>query len=145
MAIKFNLLVVDDDDGTARMLARSVRSRLGDRFEVTSLTDSAAAMQHCEDHFCHVLISDLEMPGADGLELMRSAKRRHPWTQVIVVTAHSTWDRIASAIELGASDYLLKPIDPKELAIILDETYTRLIRWHLALQSTPSPAAAAMT
>lgn len=73
------------------------------------------------------------MPGADGLELMRCAKRRNPWTQVIVVTAHSTWDRLSKAIEIGASDYVLKPIDHKELAIVLDQAYARLIRWHLAI------------
>jgi DNA-binding NtrC family response regulator len=143
MAVKFNLLIVDDDADMVRLLTKSVSSRLGDRFEVVGLTDSAAAMQYCDVNRCHVLISDLEMPGADGLEMLRCAKRHNPWSQVIVVTAHSTLDRMSKAIEHGASDYLLKPIDHKDLAIVLDQAYSRLIRWCLAIQGTLSPLPAA--
>jgi DNA-binding NtrC family response regulator len=145
MGHKFNLLVVDDDAAIVRLLSRTVNSRLGDRFEVVALTDPAAALRYFEDNCCHILVSDLEMPGVDGLELLRIAKQRNPWTQVIVITAHSTWDRLSEAIERGASDYLLKPIDHKELVPILEQAYSRLIRWHLAINTTLTPGGIAST
>jgi DNA-binding NtrC family response regulator len=108
---------------------------------VTGLTDTGEARNWLEQNCCDILISDLQMPGADGLEMLRFAKRRNAWTQVIFVTAHSTWDKIAEAVEYGASDYLLKPIDLSDLVTLLNQQYVRCVRWQQAVLGTLAAAA----
>lgn len=136
MARKLNLLVVDDDPSIVRLATRIVERRLGDRIAVFGQTDSEQTRRWLEENCCDLLISDLEMPGVGGLELLRFAKRRNAWTQVMFITAHSTWDKISEAIEFGASDYLLKPIDPEELVAILSQQYIRCARWQNAVLGT---------
>ncbi|MGC4004240.1 MAG: response regulator [Pirellulales bacterium] len=80
------------------------------------------------------------MPELDGIELLASAKKRNAWTQAIFLTAHSSWARIADAIEHGASDYLTKPLDVGNLLALLGETIKRMERWENALRSASQPS-----
>ena len=142
MARKLNLLLVDDDPSIVRLLTQIIEGKLGDRIAVYGQTDTAQARRWLEENCCDLLISDLEMPGGGGLEILRFSKRRNAWTQVIFVTAHSTWDKITEAIEYGASDYLLKPIDPEELVAVLTQQYVRCARWQNAVLGTLQAAEA---
>lgn len=142
MARKLNLLVVDDDASVVRLLTQIIERQLGERIAVFGQTDSEQAKRWLEENCCDLLISDLEMPGGGGLEMLRFAKRRNAWTQVIFVTAHSTWDKITEAIEYGASDYLLKPIDQEELVAVITQQYVRCARWQNAVLGTLQAAEA---
>jgi len=82
------------------------------------------------------LVTDLEMPGVNGLELLRCAKRKNPCTQVLFVTGHSTLEALTDALELGATDYLLKPLDQTELIELIEDAEKRLWRWRQALSGT---------
>ena len=73
------------------------------------------------------------MPGTNGLGLLRCAQRRHSLTQVIFITGHSSLDALNDALDLGASDYLLKPLDQDELIEILGQAQKRVQRWRQAL------------
>lgn len=136
LARKLNLLVVDDDPSIVRLLTNVIERKLGDRLAVHGETDSEQAKKWLAEHCCDLLVSDLEMPGASGLEMLRYAKQRNAWTQVIFITAYSTWERISEAIEFGASDYLLKPIDQEELIALLNQQYVRCARWQNAVLGT---------
>jgi DNA-binding NtrC family response regulator len=140
---KLNLLVVDDDTSTLALVVKLLRDKLGDKFNVHGADSSFTAQRWIERNCCDVLLSDIQMPGVDGMELMRIAKRYNAWTQVIFITAHSTWDRIAEAIELGASNYVLKPIKHEELIELLEQEYRRCIRWQTAVMATLSRMATA--
>lgn len=142
MARKLNLLVVDDDASIVRLLTQVIERQLGERIAVFGQTDTEPAKRWLEENCCDLLISDLEMPGGGGLEILRFAKRRNAWTQVIFVTAHSTWDKITEAIEYGASDYLLKPIDQEELVAVITQQYVRCARWQNAVLGTLQAAEA---
>ena len=142
MARKLNLLVVDDDPSIVRLLTQVVEKQLGDRIAVFGQTDPEQARRWLEENCCDLLISDLEMPGGGGLEILRFAKRRNAWTQVIFVTAHSTWDKITEAIEYGATDYLLKPFDADELVAVISQQYVRCARWQHAVLGTLQAAEA---
>ncbi|HEV3006619.1 MAG TPA: response regulator [Pirellulales bacterium] len=141
MVRKLNLLILDDDPSMVRLLTHVVRHNLSDKMVVTGLTDTGEARNWLEQNCCDILISDLQRPGADGLEMLRFAKRRNAWTQVIFVTAHSTWDKISEAVEYGASDYLLKPIDLSDLVTLLNQQYVRCVRWQQAVLGTLAAAA----
>jgi DNA-binding response OmpR family regulator len=73
------------------------------------------------------------MPQIDGIELLRFAKSRNALTQVLFLTGHSTQDTLLGALEFGATDYLLKPIDREQLVARLQEAQSRKRRWQQAL------------
>ncbi|OYV78893.1 MAG: transcriptional regulator [Planctomycetia bacterium 21-64-5] len=136
IARKLNLLLVDDDPSIVRLLTHIVERRLGDKLSVCGLTDAAEAIDWLERNCCDILVSDINMPDVDGLEMLRHAKQRNAWTQVIFITAHSTWEKLTEAVEYGASDYLLKPIDQDDFVSLLSQQYVRCARWQCAVLGT---------
>jgi DNA-binding NtrC family response regulator len=135
---RLRVLLLDDDPCVTEIVEEYLKVDFGDAFRVLALNDACRAMEWLEHHGCDLLISDIEMPGCDGLEMLRFAKQRNPWVPVIFMTAHSTWDRIAEAVEIGASDYLLKPIDRGELFQVVAHERARLTRWRNAVMGTLS-------
>jgi DNA-binding NtrC family response regulator len=133
---KMSLVLLDDDPAMVRLLEKVITRNLGQRIEVVSFTAPEAAERWIDRNSCDVLLSDIEMPGKDGLEMLRLAKKRNAWTQVIFLTGHSTWGRISEALEAGASDYLLKPVDQQELISVLEHEWVRQTRWKAALAET---------
>jgi two-component system nitrogen regulation response regulator GlnG len=67
-----------------------------------------------------VLLSDIRMPGMDGLALLKQIKQRHPMLPVIIMTAHSDLDAAVSAYQQGAFDYLPKPFDIDEAVALVE-------------------------
>ena len=103
------------------------------------MTDPGQARKWIDDHCCDILVSDIEMRGTDGLEMLEFAKQSNAWTQVIFMTAHSTWDRISAAIEKGATDYLINPIHRDALIDLVSQHCDRLGRCYVAVHDTLSP------
>lgn len=135
-ARKLNVMIVDDDPSMVVLLRTYLAQQLGCTASLHVSTDAAAALDHLEFHGCDLLITDIEMPGLNGLTLLRAAKARNAWTQVVFITGHTSVDRLVEAIELGASDYLLKPLDRDELSEVVGQICRRLIRWESALLGT---------
>ncbi len=130
------LLLVDDDPAMVRLLTKIIDRSFGNRMQLHSLTDPRAARQWIEQNLVDILVTDLEMPGVNGLELLRWAKRKNPCAQVLFITGHSTLASLTDAMELGATDYLLKPLDQAELIALVEDADSRLRRWRTALAGT---------
>ncbi|MEQ8786849.1 MAG: response regulator [Pirellulaceae bacterium] len=141
MVRNLNLLVVDDDPSIVRIVKTYLEKGLPADINLHTATSPEEAQTWLDEHCCDILISDIEMPGISGLDMLRFARHRNAWTQVVFLTGHSTWDRIAEAIENGASDYLLKPINRDELIDVVSQTRSRMIRWQQALKGTLHSAA----
>lgn len=124
--MKLNLVMVDDDVAIVRIVEHIVAQHLPGLFETVAFTDSRQALDWVNEYGCDVLISDLEMPGVGGLDLLRAGKQRHADLQAILLTAHSSWDRIAEAIEHGVDDYLLKPVDQAQFVDLLRQKHRSL-------------------
>ena len=133
---KTKLLLVDDDPAMVRLLAKVIDRSFGDDMEMQSLTDPTKARDAIESDLIDILVTDLEMPGINGLGLLRCAKRRNALTQVLFITGHSSLDALSDALELGATDYLLKPLDQAELVELLEQAQKRVQRWRQALAGT---------
>lgn len=138
---KISILVLDDDASITRLVANHLTKNLDFPVDLIEIHDPYEASRWLENNCCDILLSDIVMPGLTGDDMLRIAKRRNPWTQVVFMTAHSTWDRIASAIEDGASDYLMKPIDLAELDEVVTHVAARITRWQSALRETLAGAA----
>jgi DNA-binding NtrC family response regulator len=131
------LLLIDDDPSMVKLLSRVIERKLGeDAVEVQSLTDPQQALQTLKKELVDIVVTDFDMPGVDGLDILRAAKRRNACTQVLFITGQSSQDTLLEAMEYGAADYLLKPVDQDELLEIIQQAHNRHHRWRQALAGT---------
>ncbi|MBK9134052.1 MAG: sigma-54-dependent Fis family transcriptional regulator [Betaproteobacteria bacterium] len=108
------VLVAEDDRDMRELIGIVLRGLPGDP-EVVMVENAVAAMDLLEDEPVALLVTDLCMPGADGLDLLRFARRRQPLAQVLLVTGFATVDSAIAALKDGAFDYLQKPFDTEQL------------------------------
>jgi DNA-binding NtrC family response regulator len=101
------ILVADDEPGVRESLAEVLRDA---GHVVHTAADGTAALKKLEEQDFAVVVTDLRMPGADGLDVLKRARDVSPQTLVLVMTAHGTVDTAVEALRAGASDYLLKPV-----------------------------------
>ncbi len=101
------VLVADDEEGVREFLAETLEL---DGHDVTQAKDGLAARRLLETQAFDLLVTDLRMPGLDGLGLLRACRAEQPELEVILLTAHGTVDTAVDAMKLGAFDYLQKPI-----------------------------------
>ena len=115
MAIK--VLLVEDD--------RSLREALGDTLELAGHEYHAVgcaedALLAAADESFGLVISDVNMPGMDGHQLLALLRERHPQLPVLLMTAHGAVERAVDAMRHGAADYLVKPFEPKALLVLVE-------------------------
>lgn len=101
-------LVVDDERASCDSMA-DVIEEIGHR--VYKATSSATAVEILQTRDIDILVTDLKMPGMDGMELLRYAKHYNPATVILLVTAYGTIESAISALKQGAVDYILKPLE----------------------------------
>ena len=110
------VLVVDDEPNLRRVLSAQL-SR--DGYDVHTAEDGAQALAVLAEHHIDLVITDLKMPGVDGMELLRSALKLDAELPVVMITAHGTVDNAVEALKLGAFDYITKPFDQGEVRTIV--------------------------
>ena len=110
------ILVVDDDKNIRRTVTMALESL--DYFVHTAFDGKDAMMQLERDSY-DLIITDLKMPGMNGMELLQRAIAKYPNVQIVLVSAHATVDNAVEAMKLGAIDFLQKPFTPKELRKIV--------------------------
>ncbi len=106
------ILVVDDEPNVRLLLAREISDR---NHEVVAAADSAEAMEEMGREDFDVVLTDVRMPGMDGMELTDWIKRTRPDTDVVVMTGYASLESAVTAIHLGAFDYLVKPFGEMDL------------------------------
>src|SRR5256714_2358510 len=110
--MKANILVVDDESGVRDAL----KMVLGYAGYQVSEAESAAALQRCfPEKAPDVVLLDVRLPDADGLDLLPQIKKRWPETEVIVLTGHGTMDMAVEATKRGAYNFLSKPFENEKL------------------------------
>ena len=111
------LLIVEDKESLATMLRESVAS---DGFEAEVASNGNAAIRWLAEGRKYVaVLTDLRLPGADGIAVLRQAKESDPDVPVIVMTAFGTIENAVEAMKLGAYDFIQKPIDVDHLSLLL--------------------------
>ena len=102
------VLVVDDDPGTVELLQEFLQ---GKGYEVLTAGNGAWALRKVKEERPHVILLDIQMPKMDGLEVLRQVKALDPTVSVIMVTGVNEEAIGRKAVELGAFDYIVKPLD----------------------------------
>lgn len=130
------VVVVDDDPQMTRIFMAALRTGFGETLAAEAFNDAASALARIEAGQVDVVVTDLDMPAWNGLQILRLAKQRNASTQVIVATGKSSHGALLEALELGAADYLVKPVDRTALIEVVQQATRRVERWRRALAET---------
>jgi len=111
------LLIVDDESSIRDMLAIFFHKRGFEVITASSFTEGTAGAARSNPD---LILSDIKMPDGNGLDLLRKVKAESPKTPVIMITAHTSTSDAIEAMKAGAVDYIAKPFNIEELAMIVD-------------------------
>ena len=116
--MKDRILIVDDEKSTREFMARA----LSGKYEVLTAADAELAVKQLDaDRSVRLLLSDVRMPGEDGITLMKAAKAMNPNLAVILLTAFGSIDQAVAAMKDGADDFITKPVDLDQLEIRIEK------------------------
>ena len=112
---KPSLLIAEDERNTRDILLRFLRQE----YEVTLAEDGERALNILKKNNFDLLLTDLRMPGADGMDILRTALKKNPPPACIVVTAYGSVENAVEAMKEGAFDFITKPLNFDRLEILL--------------------------
>jgi DNA-binding response OmpR family regulator/flavodoxin len=112
------IIVVDDEKQICQNVAKILTKN---DFQVTQVQSAQDALEKMAQESFSLLISDIVMPGKNGLELLKIVKKEWPLTKAVMMTAYAATDTAVKAIRLGALDYIPKPFTPDELRTTVNQ------------------------
>ena len=104
------VLLVDDDLALLQALPEAVRLRMGG-VKIDTADSGEAALDLIADRDYDAIVTDIKMPGIDGLELLAEIRTQRPDTPTVMITGHGEHDLVVQALRGGAYDFIQKPID----------------------------------
>jgi DNA-binding NtrC family response regulator len=110
-------LLIVDDERPLREACREVARALG--FDAQTADEVGATLRALEQRTFDIVLLDLRLPGASGLDLLQEIKQRRPETQVILMTGYGSVASAVQAMKMGAYDYVTKPFNLDELKLLL--------------------------
>ncbi|MHA6485504.1 response regulator [Paenibacillus sp. strain BS8-2] len=116
----FNLLIVDDEDIAIRGIRLGIDWSETEIAEIHTAYDAEEAKELMQQHRIDILLSDIDMPGDNGIELLRWVKEHKPDTVTLFLTGHADFVYAQQAVHLDCFDYLLKPIDHGQLKTCIE-------------------------
>lgn len=117
-----NILVVDDEENTRLGLSKLLSA---DGYQVTAVTNGFEALEQMKKRTIELVITDMNMPGMNGLLFLKEISRSFPHMKVIMITAYGGVESYLEAMNLGAFEYLNKPIKMKELNAVIRRIFNR--------------------
>ncbi len=123
MASKGSILVVDDEPNARTALAEILKE---EGYSVETAADGFKALSRFEDFGPDLVLTDLKMPGMDGVELLKKLRVQVPDLPVVLMTAFGAVETAVSAMREGADDYLTKPLNTDELVLVIERCLERL-------------------
>lgn len=130
--MRARLLVVDDEQEIRDMLSRHYRFA---DYDVVTAADGDEALTVMDDRKIDIVISDIMMPGMDGIQLLRSVRPLYPMVHTIMITGHVSQENILACMRHGADSCVFKPLDDlSELDRCVTDAVTAIERWKQKLR-----------
>jgi DNA-binding NtrC family response regulator len=118
------ILVVDDDLMMRQLLEKILRR---DGYRVLSVAEGEEALAIMSKEEISIVISDLQMPGMSGFDLLKAVKKDYPQIGIIMMTAYGDTYTVKDALLLGADEYITKPFKSFEISMVVERAYWRLL------------------
>ena len=115
-------LIVDDEAEFVKALVKRLKKR---NVAVTGVVSGEEALRHLGEDPADVVILDMKMPGMNGIDVLREIKARHPLVEVIMFSGYSDVGIAIEGMELGAFDYLMKPMDVDKLLYKIQDAHQK--------------------
>ena len=113
---KPRILLVDDERSTLEAMSRFLRRR----FDVTAADDGAVAGKLIAENDYDLVLTDLRMPGKDGMSVLDASLKKNPQPLCIILSAYGTVESAVNAVKRGAFDFVMKPVNLEQLGLIID-------------------------
>ena len=113
---QFHVLVIDDDAAVREILTESLKN---DGYQVTAVSDGLTGLEVIKEQPIDVVLTDLQMPGIDGLEVIDRISKLNSKISTIVMTGYGTIDYAVKTMKAGAFDFITKPFEPDTVSVIL--------------------------
>lgn len=126
----FKFLIADDEYSEQRLLSRAIREHWPLDADVQCANNGKAAVNLALLWMPDIALLDIEMPGLNGLEVAKKILSANPRTKIIFVTAYSLFEYAHEAVKIGASDYILKPIDCAEAINAIEKVTLQILSEH---------------
>ncbi len=110
------VLIVEDEDNTRIALTKLL---VREGFLVDSASNGCEALEYLRRHPVHLIVTDINMPQMDGITFLREINKNYPKSNVIMITAYGGVESYLEAMNLGAFEYINKPIQIDELKLIM--------------------------
>jgi len=117
------ILLIDDEEDIVRVLSMSLKS---DGYDVVSALSGKEGLEVFKKESPDIILTDIKMPGMDGIEVLKKVKKINPETEVIIITGHGDIDTAIEALQYGASDFINKPVRDEALSIALDRAKEKI-------------------
>jgi len=118
----FSVMLVDDEVEFLETLMKRMKKR---NVNVTGVKSGEEALEFLAGNPIDVTVLDVKLPGMDGIETLRQIKRMYPLMEVIMLTGHANVEVAVEGMEIGAFDYLMKPMDIDELLYKIHDAYKK--------------------
>jgi two-component system NtrC family sensor kinase len=113
---QWKIVLIDDEEDIREVMTIALQDA---GYDVDTAADGATGLQLCEDTSPQIVITDIRMPGIDGLQVLETIKKKYPDIEVIVATAFGEMNLAIRALQLDASDFITKPISDEALYLAL--------------------------
>ncbi len=120
---EYTILLIDDEPGIRNVLSITL-SHAG--FKVILAPDGDSGLRKFESHTPDIVITDIKMPGIDGIEVLKRIKDIMPETEVIIITGHGDMDFAVKSLQYEAADFITKPIDSNQLELSVQKAVDRI-------------------
>ncbi|MBF0102448.1 MAG: response regulator [Desulfobacterales bacterium] len=118
------ILLVDDEDGIRKVLGIFLSDS---GYDVLTAENGEKALEICREYQPPIVLSDIKMPGMDGIELLKRIKKLYPETEVIMISAHGDIELAIQSLKYEAADFVLKPIQNDSLEVALKRATEKIL------------------
>ena len=135
-----HIFIVDDDESMREIICTILQNH---KYHCTCFSDANECVkklnEETQDHSqgCDLLISDLKMPGKDGMELLDEVRASMPWLPIIIMSAYGDIPMSVKAVKIGAFDFIEKPVEEEKLISVVESALLREGTWKDPLHGKP--------